>query len=66
VIAAAPPSFANSDNAGCYLCNYVYYRALRRFPAKRVGFVHVPPLDVMPLDAQRERLAHLLSALEFA
>ena len=59
--------FANyraSDNAGCYLCNYVYYRALRRFPTKRVGFVHVPPLEVLPLDVQREWLARLLKALE--
>jgi pyroglutamyl-peptidase len=61
---AAPPSFARSDDAGCYLCNYVYYRALRRFPDKRVGFVHVPPLEVVPLVAQRERLARLLDALE--
>jgi hypothetical protein len=57
-------TYACSDNAGCYLCNYVYYRALRRFPGKRVGFVHVPPLEVVPLDAQRERLMRLLNALE--
>ena len=55
---------ASSDNAGCYLCNYLYYRALLRFPGKRVGFVHVPPLEVVPLDAQRERLGRLLNALE--
>ncbi len=53
-----------SDNAGCYLCNYVYYRALRCFLAKRVGFVHVPPLEVVPLESQREQLSRLLDALE--
>ena len=53
-----------SDDAGCYLCNYIYYRALRCFPSKRVAFVHVPPLDVMPLDAQLRELAALLEAME--
>jgi pyroglutamyl-peptidase len=56
------PSF--SDDAGCYLCNYAYYRALRRLPEKRVGFVHVPPVEVMPLDAQRQVLVELLRTLE--
>ena len=59
---AAPLS--PSDDAGCYLCNYIYYRALRLLPAKRVGFVHVPPTTVTPLDAQRLALARLLDASE--
>jgi pyrrolidone-carboxylate peptidase len=58
------PSHAHSDDAGCYLCNYLYYRALLRFPDRRVGFVHVPPLEVLPLDAQHDQLARLLEALE--
>jgi pyroglutamyl-peptidase len=53
-----------SDDAGCYLCNYVYYRALRSLPAKRVGFVHVPPTDVMSLMEQRRALETLLQTLE--
>jgi pyroglutamyl-peptidase len=57
-------SHASSDDAGCYLCNYIYYRALRRFPDRRVGFVHVPPLEAVPLDIQQQQLAHLLEALE--
>ena len=63
---ASPPLalFATSDDAGSYLCNYVYYRALRRLPHKRVGFVHVPPPEVVPLDAQRRQLAALLDAIE--
>src|SRR5688572_6113568 len=55
-----------SDDAGCYLCNYIYYRALRRFPGRRVGFVHVPPLETFPFDAQQACLARLLHALEAA
>ena len=53
-----------SIDAGCYLCNYIYYRALRRLPATRVGFVHVPPTSVMPLDVQRWHLAALLDLIE--
>ncbi|MBZ0135938.1 MAG: hypothetical protein K8I27_06155 [Planctomycetes bacterium] len=37
-----------SDDAGSYLCNHLFYRALHaykgRFP---YGFVHVPPVDSM-------------------
>ena len=58
----ARPAF--SDDAGCYLCNYVYYRALRLLPDKRVGFVHVPPQEVIPIDEQRTELALLLDAIE--
>ena len=63
--APAPiPTVSFSSDPGCYLCNYVYYRALRRFPGKRVGFVHVPPLEVLPPQVQQAVLAGLLDALE--
>jgi pyrrolidone-carboxylate peptidase len=62
--AASVAPLSPGDDAGCYLCNYIYYRALRLLPAKRVGFVHVPPTTVMPLDAQRHSLARLLDAIE--
>ena len=53
-----------SDNAGDYLCNYAYYRALRRLPRdKRVGFIHVPPVQVVPLQPQRSQLAQLLDLI---
>lgn len=60
--AASGMSF--SDDAGDYLCNYIYYRALRRLPqSTRVGFVHVPPLEAVPLDIQHRTLTGLLDAL---
>ncbi|MCA9560387.1 MAG: hypothetical protein KC583_17680 [Myxococcales bacterium] len=31
-----------SDDAGDYLCNLVFYRALHDLALPRVGFVHVP------------------------
>lgn len=39
-----------SRDAGGYLCNHVFYR-LRR-SGMRGGFVHVPPLEAVPLEAQ--------------
>ena len=39
-----------SRDAGGYLCNHVFY-SLRRAGANG-GFVHVPPLDTLPLDTQ--------------
>ena len=58
------PSVSASDDAGCYLCNYVYYRALRLLPEKRVGFVHVPRLEVLALTVQQARIARLIQAVE--
>ena len=59
--------FSASDDAGSYLCNYVYYRALRRLPTTiQVGFVHVPPLDVVALDEQQRLLADFLRVVEAA
>ena len=59
-----PAPAAASDDAGCYLCNYLLYRALRRLPDKRVGFVHVPPTEAVPLDTLRHSLAALIRAAE--
>ena len=42
-----------SRDAGGYLCNHVFYRLMTALPAgARGGFIHVPPLDAVPLDAQ--------------
>jgi pyroglutamyl-peptidase len=58
------PDTQFSDDAGSYLCNYAYYRALCRLPGKQVGFVHVPPVEAVPLEEQRRRLLRLLEILE--
>lgn len=52
--------FRESMDAGEYLCNDIAYRAVRRFPDKRVGFLHVPPVEKMPLGEQAEALQFLL------
>lgn len=53
-----------SEDAGAYLCNYLSYRALRRFPRKRVGFLHVPPFEKVPRERQAEALERVLAAIE--
>lgn len=55
-----------SDDAGDYLCNYIYYRALRRFDGagKRIGFLHVPPLERMPMERQLAELDEILRQIE--
>ena len=67
------PTFASdtsvrrpSDDAGDYLCNYIYYRALRRFDGmnKQIGFLHVPPLERMPLERQLPELKQILREIE--
>lgn len=44
--------FTLTDDAGDYLCNYIFYRASVALPGKQVGFVHVPPWDRMPQTKQ--------------
>jgi pyroglutamyl-peptidase len=39
-----------SRDAGGYLCNHVFYVLVRS--GTRGGFVHVPPLEAVPLEAQ--------------
>src|SRR3954468_20345480 len=54
-----------SQDAGDYLCNYVYYRALQRLSATHaVGFLHVPPLETLDLPTQRRLLGEILEVVE--
>ena len=42
---------AVSRDAGGYLCNHIFYMLMRSLSdGARGGFVHVPPLDVLPLE----------------
>ena len=50
----------SSVDAGDYLCNYLYYRMLSRWPSKAIGFVHVPPIEQLPLAQQKETLNRLI------
>jgi pyroglutamyl-peptidase len=60
------PEVGWSDDAGSYLCNYAFFRALQRLPRLRVGFVHVPAVETLSLGIQASMLARLLEAIEAA
>lgn len=53
-----------SFDAGEYLCNYIYFRAKQRFPAKRLHFIHVPPFEVVLQEIQLAELGRMLTRLE--
>lgn len=48
-----------SRDAGTYLCNYSLHEARRRYPHLPVGFLHIPPFETMPRDAQLELVKRL-------
>jgi len=49
---------AVSRDAGGYLCNHVFYALMHTLkPGRMGGFVHVPPLDVLPRDRLVEAAA---------
>lgn len=58
------PRVRTSLDAGNYLCNYISFRALQRFPDKHVGFLHVPMPDKISLLEQQKDLAQILEFLE--
>ena len=57
------PRWVQSVDAGTYLCNYAFFRAVSRFPDKLVGFLHVPPFEKLPREEQTRRLTELLELL---
>ena len=67
---AAGPRARLSRDAGRYLCNYVYWRALEQVRGTRplVQFVHIPPVGTKPRRRRRLRqpptLAQLLQPAE--
>jgi len=48
-------------DAGAYLCNYLYFQGLARFPDKRVGFLHVPLVEVMGFEDQLDEVLRILN-----
>lgn len=64
LLADPPAHSVPSDDAGGYLCNYLYFRMLQRFPAKRIGFLHVPPLEKIGLEKQVEVVKAIVGAIE--
>lgn len=55
--------WAMSTDAGTYLCNYLFFRVVQACPAVKVGFLHVPLAEKVPLETQLEWLKALLNEL---
>ncbi len=53
-----------SMDAGDYLCNYIYYRAMQKLPNVLVGFLHVPTESHIGFDVQQQMLQKILAEIE--
>jgi pyroglutamyl-peptidase len=58
------PHVRLSLDAGSYLCNFTYFKALVAFPSKQVGFLHVPSFEKIPFQDQLNSVTDVLEALE--
>ncbi len=65
---AAGPRARLSRDAGRYLCNYVYWRALEQVRGTRplVQFVHIPPVSAKPRRRRTSRSPTLAQLLKLA
>lgn len=52
-----------SNDAGDYLCNYIYYRACLKYPDKKVGFLHVPSFEKINQKTQHQKLEIILEKI---
>lgn len=55
-----------TTDAGDYLCNYLYFRAIQTFADRRVGFLHVPTFETLAQAIQTELLDRVLCVLDGA
>lgn len=58
-----PDGAAESDNAGDYLCNYLYLLGTMRLPTTRTGFIHVAPTERIEPARQVEIVAAVLHSV---
>ena len=59
-----PDTVSKSESAGKYLCNYLYYQSINKFPEKNILFIHLANFIDIPhailLDEQVEIIANIL------
>jgi pyrrolidone-carboxylate peptidase len=60
--------WAWSDDAGGFLCNHVFYRARAWVEQAGLqipcGFIHLPPLEALPLPRQLEAVTSCLALID--
>lgn len=57
-------TMATSFTPGDYLCNFLLYLLLIRYPKRRIGFVHVPLFETVPKPDQVAQLSEFIQMLE--
>lgn len=64
IITIYPDSVSKSSCAGKYLCNYLYYQSINKFPEKNILFIHLANfIDIqhaLSLDKQVEIIAFVI------
>lgn len=56
-----------SNNAGAYVCNYLFYNLMEsnQDTFRLCGFIHVPPLEQMPLPQLQEAVSRILHYIDY-
>jgi pyroglutamyl-peptidase len=54
---------STSYTPGDYLCNFLLYSLLIRYPDRRIGFVHVPLFETVSMSDQIDQLKELIQML---
>ncbi len=64
IVTNYPDTVSKSESAGKYLCNYLYYQSINKFPEKNILFIHLANFIDIPhailLDEQVEIIANIL------
>lgn len=56
------PTLEPGHDAGGYLCNFIFFRAVQRLPRAKVGFIHVPPFEAISKEDQIAEIRQILEA----
>lgn len=54
------PEVSISNDAGTYLCNYLYFKVSEHCKRATTGFLHVPSFDVIPAETQLKILGEII------
>lgn len=58
------PDLEPSTDAGGYLCNYLLFRGLQLHSETRIGFLHVPPFEVVNMERQLDAVRAVIGRIE--
>ena len=56
-----PDSVSKSESAGKYLCNYLYYQSINKFPEKYILFIHLANFIDIPHALSLDELVEIIA-----